>query len=233
MRAASIPADPDAHRAFLNRFYGLSRFIYDATRKYYLLGRDQLLEELLAEPWTSLVEVGVGTARNLRKLHAHRPEAAYGGIEPCDEMRRHAQARAPWARIVDAFAESADYRAILGRSPDRILFSYSLSMISDPPAALRRAAESLVQGGEVAVVDFGRLASFESRGRAFRRFLATFHVEPVDCSALGIPPRNVKEGPFGYCASARFGALPPTMESPDGASQAPCERARGSATPGR
>ncbi len=197
----------ELQRAVLNRTYGLTRFVYDATRKYYLFGRDRVLRELLSEPWSSLIEVGVGTGRNLRKLHGVRPGDAYGGIEPCDEMREHARQRVPWARLVDAFAEDADYQSILGQRPDRILFSYSLSMVGHPRAALERAIEALAPGGEVVVVDFGRLGGVAASARqSFRRFLAAFHVQPVDLTALRLEPHALREGPLGYYTTARFRA---------------------------
>jgi S-adenosylmethionine-diacylgycerolhomoserine-N-methlytransferase len=197
-------------RAFLNRYYGASRFLYDATRKYYLLGRDPALQQLLTEPWESLVEVGAGTGRNLRWLQKRRPEAVYGGVEPCDEMRRHAAARLPWARLVDAFAEQVDYRSILGRPPERILFSYCLSMVSDPALALSRAFEALAPQGQLVVVDFGEFAGLPAVLRVpFRRFLAAFHVEPRDPAALGPPAAEVRDGAFGYYRCARFRAPDP------------------------
>jgi S-adenosylmethionine-diacylgycerolhomoserine-N-methlytransferase len=193
------------HRSFLNRYYGVSRSFYDASRKYFLFGRDAVLGELLTESWSSLIEVGPGTGRNLRRLHQARPEAAYGGIEPCDAMREHAQARAPWIAMVDAFAEQADYAAVLGRRPDRILFSYCLSMVGDPRASLTRALDSLAPGGEVVVVDFGGMGGLARPARrAVRGFLATFHVHPVELSALGREPVAHHAGPFDYYFTARY-----------------------------
>jgi S-adenosylmethionine-diacylgycerolhomoserine-N-methlytransferase len=120
-------------------------------------------------------------------------------------MRRHAQPRVPWARLVDAFAEDADYRSILGRAPDRILFSYSLSMIADPARALRRAVDALAPGGEVVVVDFGGFGAVPPMLReSFRGFLAAFHVRPVAFDGLG--PHALREGGLGYYVSARFRA---------------------------
>jgi S-adenosylmethionine-diacylgycerolhomoserine-N-methlytransferase len=201
-----LEADPQAeHRSFLNRYYGISRSFYDASRKYFLFGRDAVLRDLLAEPWASLIEVGPGTGRNLRRLHQTRPEAAYGGIEPCDAMREHAKARAPWIRMVDAFAEQADYMAVLGRPPDRILFSYCLSMVGDPRASVTRAVESLAPTGELVVVDFGEMGGVPRLARkAVRGFLATFHVHPVDPVALGREPSARRSGPFDYYFIARY-----------------------------
>jgi S-adenosylmethionine-diacylgycerolhomoserine-N-methlytransferase len=193
------------HRRFLNRYYGASRSFYDVTRKYFLFGRDRALRDLLAESWGSLVEVGPGTGRNLRKLHAARPEAAYGGIEPCDAMREHARAVAPWVQLIDAFAEQADHASVLGRPPERILFSYSLSMVGDPNASLSRAIEALPPGGEVAVVDFASMKGLPAPlRRVVRHFLAAFHVHPIDLDALDRRPYAVRHGPFDYYLTARY-----------------------------
>lgn len=193
------------HRSFLNHYYGVSRSFYDASRKYFLFGRDEALQELLADSWSSLIEVGPGTGRNLRRLHRARPEAAYGGIEPCDAMREHAQARAPWIQMVDAFAEEADYAALLGRPPDRILFSYCLSMVGDPWTSLARAIDSLAPFGEVVVVDFGNMGGLpRAARRAVTRFLATFHVHPIDPKALGREPSGLRNGPLDYYFTARY-----------------------------
>lgn len=171
-----------AHRRFLNRYYGAARHVYDATRKYYLFGRDEAIEHLLRTRWRSLVEVGVGTGRNLAKLRRARPHASLGGLDASDAMLDHARARYPWAKLSHGFAEDADLAAILREPPERILFSYSLSMIGDPVAALEHARQSLSPGGRVVVVDFGDFEGLPlNLGEPFRRWwLNAFHVEPLD-----------------------------------------------------
>ena len=49
----------------MNQIYRWQRYIYDFTRKYYLLGRDRLIAELDVPPGGRVLEVGCGTARNL------------------------------------------------------------------------------------------------------------------------------------------------------------------------
>ena len=177
--------DLQAHRAFLNRYYKWSKPVYDLTRKYYLLGRDRLLDELCRERWSALVEVGPGTGRNLLKLSAFKPGAVLGGIEPCDEMLDLAQHRLPGARFVHGFAETTDYVDLLGQPIDRILFSYSLSMIGDQTAALDRALDALAPGGQLVVVDFADLSGLPAiSGRALRKWLETFHVRPLNPTPL-------------------------------------------------
>jgi len=213
-RTAASREGHDAHRAFLDRYYGWAEPIYDFTRKPYLLGRDRAIREILQRPWSRLVEVGAGTGRNLALLQAARPTATFAGLEPSAPMRRKLVARCPWARVADGFAEDVDYRSLFDLArPDLILFSYSLSMVEDPAKALRNARTSLAPGGEVWVVDFGELHHVPRGPRAlFQRWLASFHVAPPDRALLAQERARVEEGPLGYYRIARLPrAVPPRL----------------------
>jgi S-adenosylmethionine-diacylgycerolhomoserine-N-methlytransferase len=204
--SAVAPVERLQHRAFLNRYYGVSRHFYDLTRRYYLLGRDRVLDELAREDWRRLVEIGPGTGRNLRRLHSRRPDALLGGVDASDEMLAHARARCPFARLAHGFAEEADYRGLLGAPPDRVLFSYCLSMTSDPMSAVERARAQLAPGGAVVIVDFADLAGMSAPLRwTLRRWLATFHVTPVE-PALLPQAASLRFGPGRYYLVARVPA---------------------------
>jgi S-adenosylmethionine-diacylgycerolhomoserine-N-methlytransferase len=196
------------HRAFLNRYYGASRLIYDATRKYYLFGRDGVLRDLARDRgWGTLVEVGPGTGRNLTRLRRARPDARLGGLEASDAMIEHARVRCPWARIAHGFAEDAPLADVLGERPDRVLFSYCLSMVEDRAAALANARAALSDRGEVVVVDFADFAGWPARAAdVFRSYLRTFHVEPLGADDLR-DASAVRRGPAGYYVCATFGRL--------------------------
>lgn len=197
----------EAHRRFLNSYYGWSRHIYDVTRKYYLFGRDRALEQLTAEPWSTLVEVGPGTGRNLRALRRDRPDARLGGVEPCDAMLTHARERCPWAELRPGFAESADFAEVHGTLPDRVLFSYCLSMVNEPVIALARARRMVASGGSVAVVDFADMRTMPSALRvAIRTWLGAYHVKPLESDLLEGSGASVTYGPMRYYAVARFPA---------------------------
>jgi len=196
------------HRAFLNRYYGASRFIYDATRKYYLFGRDGALRDLAADrAWSTLVEVGLGTGRNLARLHRARPDARLGGLEASDAMIEHARAKCPWARIAQGFAEDAPLADVLGARPDRVLFSYCLSMVGDRAVALENARRAVSERGAVVVVDFADFAGWPERAAsAFRAYLGTFRVKPLASDDLR-GAASVRRGPGGYYVCATFGPL--------------------------
>jgi S-adenosylmethionine-diacylgycerolhomoserine-N-methlytransferase len=208
-RIDTPPGARDEHRAFLNRYYGPSRLFYDATRKYYLFGRDDALRGLVSDrSWRSLVEVGPGTGRNLARLHRARPDARLGGVEACDAMLAHARARCPWASLEHGFAEDACLRRVLDAPPDRVLLSYCLSMVRDRAAAIANARRSLADGGEVVAVDFGDFGGLPAPvARAFRAYLRAFRVEPLDGAVLA-GARSIRYGPARYYVIARFAREP-------------------------
>ncbi len=201
----SLRENRQEHRDFLNKFYGISRSFYDLTRKYFLFGRETLHNQLIKEPWDSLVEVGPGTGWNLRKLHNARPSSSYGGLEASDKMLEFAKERCPFAVFRQGFAEETPYEDRLDGAPDRILFSYCLTMVQDPHKALKRAVEQLAPGGQVVVVDFADFqgAPFFMRG-GLRRWLKAFHVTPLDVSLLTPFTDDITFGPWHYFVIARI-----------------------------
>ena len=199
--------NPQAHRQYLNRYYGHVRHIYDLTRKAYLLGRDPTLDRLLAEPWDRLIEIGPGTGRNLDYLHARRRHARIGGVEAADVMLEHAARRCPWAHLKHGFAEDAALDGVLGGPPQRILFSYCLSMVEDPGAALDNAAGQLAPGGAVWVLDFADFTGLPSLLRlGLQRWLRSFRVRPLDPGWLIARGAEVEFGPGRYYLLARLRA---------------------------
>lgn len=194
-----MTADKDEQRAFLDRFYGWSGPVYDVTRRYWLLGREPALERLYAQPWNRLIEIGPGTGRNLAKLHARRPYALLGGVEPSRAMLRRVQKRCPYARVIEGFAEDARFESLLDAPPDRVFFSYCLSMVHDPEAALANALAQVAPGGKVVVADFGDLGRILEPARSgLKRFLEAFHVRPLRADLLEGSHSLLEYGPGRY-----------------------------------
>ncbi len=183
MTSAGPAGDADAREA-MDRMYRLQRHVYDLTRKYYLFGRDGLIERLDPRPGETVLEVGCGTARNLVKMARRYPQARFFGLDASDEMLKTAAAKVARAGLADriplarAFAQTftpADFG--LAAPFDRVVFSYTLSIIPGPVEALDNALAQLRPGGTLHVVDFGDGGGLPDW---FRRLLAwwldKFHV---------------------------------------------------------
>ncbi len=174
------------HGALMNQIYRRQRFIYNATRKYYLLGRDRLLKDLAVPAGGTVLEIGCGTGRNLIALAKLHPNAQLYGIDISSEMLDTARANAIRAGVGHRIAFSLgdatrlDPRASFGHGQfDRVFFSYSLSMIPDWAGALHQAIHVLRPAGQAHVVDFG---TGDGLPGWFRRLLGVwlglFHVTP-------------------------------------------------------
>jgi S-adenosylmethionine-diacylgycerolhomoserine-N-methlytransferase len=170
----------------MDRVYRRQRHFYDLTRHYYLFGRDRLIRTLDLRPGETLVEVGCGTARNLVAIARRYPGTRLFGIDASGAMletANHAVARAGLAgriTLMHGYAEALA-PALFGRVSgfDRVVFSYSLSMIPDWRQALVAANAALSPAGQVHIVDFGDLEGLGRTIRAMLRFwLRQFHVEP-------------------------------------------------------
>lgn len=177
--------DP-THGALMDKIYRNQRFIYDATRKYYLLGRDRMIDDLKVPDTGTVLEVACGTGRNLIKVGQSYPTARLFGLDISNQMLVTARSNLKRAGLAErvqlAQADACDFnaRTLFGRETfDRVFLSYSLSMIPDWQAALQQAARHVAPGGQLAVVDFGQQSGLP---RWFRKsllaWLDRFHVSP-------------------------------------------------------
>jgi S-adenosylmethionine-diacylgycerolhomoserine-N-methlytransferase len=177
-----------AATALMNRIYRRQRYIYDVTRRYYLLARDLLIDRLAPAPGDRMLEIGCGTGRNLILAAKRYPEVRCYGIDVSTEMLTsaiRAIARAGLSsrvRVAHADATAFDPNRLFGPARfERVFISYSLSMIPAWPAVLDAAIASLSSGGELHVVDFGGQRRLPRWFRnLLRRWLALFHVAPRD-----------------------------------------------------
>ena len=145
--------------ALMDGIYRGQRHIYDLTRKYYLFGRDGLIEQLAAPDGATVIEIACGTGRNLGAIKRRWPGTAVHGLDISAEMLKSARAAlGTGARLAQGDACRFDAPALFGRDCfDRVVLSYALSMIPDWERALQQAARLVAPGGSLHVVDFGSL----------------------------------------------------------------------------
>ncbi len=173
-------------RALMDAIYRHQRHIYDLTRKYYLLGRDRLIDELAPPAGGSVLEIGCGTGRNLIAAARRYPDADYYGIDIAPVMLETAQQSIDKAGLSDRVrlgqgdAAAFSTADLFDRTTfDRVFFSYSLSMIPPWEQAIENGLTHLAPDGTLMLVDFGMQRRLPSWFRALlKRWLAAFHVAP-------------------------------------------------------
>jgi S-adenosylmethionine-diacylgycerolhomoserine-N-methlytransferase len=177
-------AHETAHADRMDRMYRYQRHIYDITRKYYLLGRDQTILDMDVKSGQSVLELGCGTGRNLALVARHFPGARLFGLDISAEMLVSAEANfqnSDHPRPVFKVGDATDFKPqLFGEVEfDRILISYALSMIPDWEKSVKAALSCLAPGGSLHIVDFGQQENLPSWfGSLLRGWLARFHVTP-------------------------------------------------------
>jgi len=139
----------------LEGFYRWHARVYDLTRPFLLFGRTEAVRALDPPPGGLVLDVGCGTGFNLAALA--RPGSRVVGIECVPAMNK--RARAVVDRLGGRGQVALDKRPYgthraYAESVDRILFSYSLSMMPPFGEILDQARADLRPGGRIAVVDF-------------------------------------------------------------------------------
>jgi len=175
------------HPELMDSVYRRQRHVYDFTRKYYLLGRDELIACLAVKSGDVVVEIGCGTGRNLVKMAKRYKGVRFCGLDASREMLKSAEtaiARAGLSdriRLAHGLAEDLSPAMFGLETPfDAAIFSYSLSMIPDWKQAFSRAGAAVGEG-QVYIVDFGDLRGLGAVAASILRFwLRLFHVTPRD-----------------------------------------------------
>ncbi|MGB3644289.1 MAG: class I SAM-dependent methyltransferase [Mesorhizobium sp.] len=198
------------HGGLMDRVYRRQRHFYDATRKYYLLGRDPMIAGLKPPPGAAVLEIGCGTGRNLVQAARQYPQSHFFGIDISQEMLESAGRAVVRAglqrrvRLALADAECFDPQRVFGRSDfDRIFISYAVSMIPSWQAVMAQAFTHLAPAGELHVVDFGNQRGLPAWFRhGLRTWLRWYHVTPrADLPAVA---GGIAAAGGGACAHSRL-----------------------------
>ncbi|MEJ2228958.1 MAG: class I SAM-dependent methyltransferase [Alphaproteobacteria bacterium] len=171
----------------MDGIYRRQRFFYDITRRYYLLGRDQLIASLDVPPQGTVLEIGCGTARNLVQAARRYPDMRGYGVDVSAEMLDTAR-NSVWQagvgeRIILAEGDATKFKPLdcFGIATfDRVFISYSLSMIPSWRDAVNNAMECVSPGGVLHIADFGNFAGYPGWVRWLQHtWLAHFSVTPI------------------------------------------------------
>jgi S-adenosylmethionine-diacylgycerolhomoserine-N-methlytransferase len=145
------------HGENLDAFYASQAAHYDAFRERLLHGREVMTAALDVTPGHRLLDIGGGTGRTLEFLAERLAECESVEIldlcGPLLAVADRRKRRLGWPNVILTQGDICHDAPV--RSPvDRVVFSYSLSMIRSWRRALERAVEHLRPGGLLGVVDF-------------------------------------------------------------------------------
>lgn len=169
----------------MDDMYRWTRHVYDASRKYYLLGRDKLIENLRPYPSQSVIEIGCGTARNVIRMATLYPESRFYGLDVSEEMLKTARRTIDSAGLSgqvalaqgDAQSFAPEKVFELTTPPDMLVYSYSLSIIPPWRESLDHGLTILKPGGAIHIVDFGGMEKMPGWvRRLIFTWLRLFHV---------------------------------------------------------
>ena len=171
----------------MDGIYRHQRFIYDLTRRYYLLGRDRMIAELKPPMGGAILEIGCGTGRNLVQTARHYPSARCYGLDVSNAMLDTARtniARATFGERITLAAGDArafDPAELFGAvSFDRIFLSYVLSMVPNWSDIVEGTLRHLGPSGTLHIVDFGNFERCPALFKAaMHAWLRRFHVTPI------------------------------------------------------
>ena len=166
--------------------YRYQRHVYDWSRRYYLLGRNRVVDEIKLLPGQCLLEVGCGTGTNLFRLARCYPNAKLCGVDASNAMLETAKANPVYRRYTQNIHLRQGLAQQVGPKDfgqqqgfDHILMSYVLSMIPDWQTAVEQAVDNLKPGGCLHVVDFSDQRGFPAWfQKVLSKWLEWFHVHP-------------------------------------------------------
>ena len=166
--------------------YRYQRYVYDWSRKYYLLGRDSLLKEIKMGFNDNLLEIGCGTARNLRKLAYYYPNNQFYGVDASALMLESARKQLagslyePQIHLQQGLAEQLSLKhAPHAQGFDHVLLSYVLSMLPQAEQTLQHIIGLVKPGGYLHIVDFADQADLPNWFQGLlKQWLTLFNVHP-------------------------------------------------------
>ena len=105
------PAFKANHAELMDGVYHWQRHIYDLTRKYYLLGRDRLIDGLEVPQGGTVLELGCGTGRNIILAARRYPNPGEAALPAYLEMQNYDTIRGNIDRVAIHHANLIEFLA--------------------------------------------------------------------------------------------------------------------------
>ena len=198
----------------MDSVYRNTRHFYDLTKPIFLYGRNELLDSIHPKVDETICEIGCGTARNLIYLSKRYQNTKFIGMDASALMLEIASKKIKKEKLTSQIKLIHGLAGIheFQKKIDRMIFSYSLSMMSKPREILENCLDQMPPGGTIHIVDFGDFKLWPGMFKSPTiKFLNLFEIFPKPSSIRDFETDKkydlkyrVKLGGYSYMATLKL-----------------------------
>lgn len=134
----------------LEEFYRSQSKFYDLTRPFFLFGRKKAIRFLDVKPNDKILDLACGTGLNIALLLNRTTPDKITGIDYSPSMLAVARRKYPEVKFIEGDIAAYEF----DRKFDKIICTYSLSMVDEWEKAILNASRALKEDGTFVVLDF-------------------------------------------------------------------------------
>ncbi len=150
------------------KYFKFHSKIYDISRWAFLFNREDAIEALKLEPGMTVAEIGCGTGLNFSSiLRRIGNNGILIGLDCSQEMLTESKKKTKkfkWQNVKLLCEDAENYN--LSIKFNAILYSYSISMVSDWKLSVMSSINHLKEGGRLVILDF---YGFQGWNKAYER----------------------------------------------------------------
>lgn len=152
----------------LNKYYGFHAKIYDLTRPFFLLGRKKFFTKINFKSNEKVLDLACGTGMNLAYIKKIISERNITAIDYSTAMLKAAAKNHPKIKFLQGDVSKYNFK----KKFDKIICTYSLSMIDDWKETIKNVKKHLKKNGKFLILDFHSWSSLRPVYYIFRKALA-------------------------------------------------------------
>ena len=134
----------------INKIYNTHSKFYDLTRPFFLFNRKKTIELLNIQKQDKIIDLACGTGLNIPLLLKKTSSENILGIDYSEAMLKKAMKKYPGVKFIKG--DVATYK--FSKKVDKIISTYSLSMIGNFKKTILNVKNSLKKNGTFVILDF-------------------------------------------------------------------------------
>lgn len=134
----------------INKIYNTHSKFYDLTRPFFLFNRKKTIELLNIQKQDKIIDLACGTGLNIPLLLKKTSSENILGIDYSEAMLKKAMKKYPGVKFIKG--DVATYK--FSKKVDKIISTYSLSMIGNFKKTILNVKNSLKKDGTFVILDF-------------------------------------------------------------------------------